>query len=641
MCGIAGMLSCAGPVDPDVLERMGEALHHRGPDGAGSWTDADAGIGLAHRRLSVLDLSPAGTQPMCSHDGRWWISFNGEIYNHDALRRELGAARSIPWRGHSDTEVLLACLSHWGVDETLARVNGMFALALWDRHERQLYLARDPVGEKPLYIGWFGGGIAFASELRAFLQLPGFKTDIDRDALGALLRHGYIPAPDAIYEGVYKLPQGSYIVLDRAFASRVPDTDEFLAMSRRYWRLSDVAGQGLREQYPPDVRQTKQLIDRQLRRSIALRMSADVPVGAFLSGGIDSSLIVALMQAQSTRPVRTFTIGFDASDQDESSHAEAVARHLGTEHLTVRFDEGAARDRVPGISALYDEPFADSSQLPTAMLAEVAREHVTVSLAGDGGDELYFGYARYFRAQALWSLYRHMPGIGHAAARLLRDSLGARFSRRGARFRRLLEYGACRDANEVHAALTDTRLMPEQLLVGLPTVRRDGCTWSVPPMSAHRDELQMMFCDQQGYLPDNLMVKTDRASMAVALEVRMPFLDPGMVASSWRVPFSLKSHAGVGKWLLREMLADYVPRALFDRPKQGFSVPLGGWLRGPLREWAEDLLAERRLRADGYLQPRPVREIWNRHLQGHDQSRALWAILAFQSWLAHQPPSQP
>lgn len=636
MCGIAGFLSPDNVISEDTLKSMANALRHRGPDGDGLWRDPDAGIGLAHRRLAVVDLSVAGAQPMCSDNGRWLIAFNGEIYNHQELRRELDASRTKVWRGHSDTEVLLAAFAHWGVDQTLQRVNGMFALALWDRQERKLYLARDQMGEKPLYLAWLPNGIAFASELKAFIHLPGFKAEIDRSAIALLLRYGYVPTPHVIYRDVFKLPQGCYIVLDRTLALRALDTQEFLSLKRPFWQLLNVATDGMQQALSTDLHQAKQLLDTQLRKSVALRMLADVPVGAFLSGGIDSSIIVALMQAQSSHPVRTFTIGFDESDYDESRYAEIVARHLGTEHLTVRFGPDAARDRLPDIATLYDEPFADSSQLPTAMLAEVTRQHVTVSLSGDGGDELFFGYDRYFNALKFWSLYRRIPMCWRAAGTAILEPISHWFPNRSRRIQRFVQSFNGRNANDVHTALASIWPKPEHMVIGLEPDYHDACAGFSFPESMREDELRMMFYDQKCYLPDNLMVKTDRASMAVALEARMPFLDPNVIALSWQIPFELKVRGGMGKWLLREMLADYLPRGLFDRPKKGFNAPIGPWLRGPLREWAEDLLAENRLRDEGYFHPQLVRDVWHLHLNGRDESSALWAVLAFQSWFAHQ-----
>ena len=629
MCGIAGAIAPPDRLDEEALRqlgtRMGAAIAHRGPDDAGTWTDAAAGLVLAHRRLAIVDLSPEGHQPMVSDDGRWVIAFNGEIYNHHTLRGEL-AARGQAFRGHSDTEVLLAAIAHWGVEAALARSNGMLALAAWDRHARTLWLARDRVGKKPLYYGWTGDGtFLFGSELAALRACPSLRTDVDPDALALLLRLDYIPAPHCILKGVRKLPAGALVRIDatRTDARSVPDVHRWWNAHARHEAAIDAGFEG-------DEDAALDALDTMLRDAVALRMEADVPLGAFLSGGTDSSLVTALMQVQSTRPVRSFSIGFDNAVHDESAHAAAVARHLRTDHTELRADGRAALDLVPGIARIYDEPFADSSQLPTALLCRLARQHVTVALSGDGGDELFFGYGRYVRAlrndarlerlpRRLLSRLAGDPGerarLGGVAA--LRAELSTRNLQDVARHRisrwRRPEH-VVRGAHPVVTAYDD----PAALL-------RNG---------TQADQLMAM--DFACYLPEDILTKVDRASMAVSLEARVPLLDHRVVEFAWRVPMRQKLRGGQGKWLLRQVLHRHVPNHLIDRPKKGFSVPLGNWLRGPLRDWAQALLDPVRLRDQGLFRHQAVQRVWQAHLAGRaDFSAHLWGILMVQSWLDH------
>lgn len=649
MCGIAGFL--AAPCSPaeDVADRarkMAEAIVHRGPDDSGVWQDADICIALAHRRLSILDLSPAGHQPMHSTCGRFVLVFNGEIYNHLLLRDQLeNAGYSYGWRGHSDTETLLAGFAVWGVSETLQRAVGMFAFAVWDKIERTLTLARDRFGEKPLYYGWMGQGanqaFLFASELKALRAYPGFDNPVNRGALALYTQYSVVPAPYSIYENIYKLQPGYILTLRR------DDVVRQVVRLDCYWRLVDAVSHGQADLITNE-KEALSLLDAVLRESVAIQAVADVPLGAFLSGGIDSSLIVALMQTQSERPVQTFTVGFDESGFDESPHAFAVARHLGTDHHEVRVTSDDARSVIPLLPRLYDEPFADSSQIPTYLVCKAARQQVTVALSGDAGDELFGGYNRYFWAERVWKQISRLPLP-------LRQTFGATIQHipNGAwdRLGRILpgNYGIARLGDKAYKLANRM-----QTVKSLDDLYRSLLTdWPQNPpivkgaahLATHLDnaslvagvseaEHRMMLWDSISYLPDDILTKVDRAAMGVSLETRVPFLDHRVAELSWRLPLNMKIRDGVGKWALRQVLYNYVPRQLIERPKAGFGIPVGQWLRGPLRDWAEHLLDEKRLEAEGYLAPKPVREIWQQHLSGrHDWTVRLWTVLMFQAWL--------
>jgi asparagine synthase (glutamine-hydrolysing) len=643
MCGFAGFLAPNG-LDRDahaIARAMADRLAHRGPDDAGTWLDHEAGIALAHRRLSIVDLSPAGAQPMRSAGGRYVIVFNGEIYDHLALREALGDAGG-PWRGHSDTETLLAAIERWGVREALERCVGMFAFALWDTLDRRLVLARDRLGEKPCYYGWSRGALAFGSELKALRALPGYDATPDPEVLALYLRYGYVPAPHAIHRGVVKLPPGCIVQWPRgSTVGTMPEPEP-------YWTLREVAEAGIADPFGGDEGAAVDELERLLHQSIALQRVADVPLGAFLSGGIDSSTVVALMQAQASSPVRTFTMGFAEDGYDESAHARAVARHLGTDHteLTVTPEEGmAALTRIPGI---YDEPYGDASAIPTMLLAALARRDVTVSLSGDGGDELFAGYGRYHRVEQVWRQIRRVPPpLRLAAAAALRmvpaRELGAALGRvRPGGLAHLLPQrvrslqialraeSVLEPYREVMSLWTD----PADLLEG--DVREPPSALTDPAMrlGAGHSIDEMAYADGVSYLPDDVLVKVDRAAMAVSLETRVPLLDHRVVAFAWSLPQSLKTRNGTSKWVLRRVLDRYVPAELIERPKMGFGVPMDRWLRGPLREWAEDLLSPERLRSDGYLRPEPVRAAWEAHLAGTaDWQYHLWPVLALQAWL--------
>jgi asparagine synthase (glutamine-hydrolysing) len=642
MCGITGILDPTRRDDAATLETaatpMADALAHRGPDDSGSWHDAAAGIAFGHRRLSIVDLSPQGHQPMHAASGRYVLVFNGEIYNHLEMREEIDLAEpGRRWRGHSDTEVILAALDRFGLEGMLARVNGMFALAIWDRSERVLHLARDRIGEKPLYFGAVGGRFAFASELHALRTLPGFTGAIDPDALALYLRLGYVPGPHSIYTGIEKLQPGMRADV-RATGSRIQ------VERRTYWDLEAVARAGLSRPRADDDSESLHGLRERLERSVRQRMIADVPLGAFLSGGIDSSLVVAIMQRLSDKPVRTFTIGFDDREFDEAPHAREVARHLRTEHTEEYVSAKQALDAVPRLPQVYDEPFADASQIPTLLVSGMARRHVTVALSGDGGDELFFGYERYVRTARLARV--PLPMRRAAAAMLRRSSharVGAVANALLPRAQRFAQAGDKLAKLEAVVGAPDARAIYERVVSRWPNERVPalaGARASDPGFLAGRNaDLPlapwMMLTDQQLYLPDDILVKTDRAAMAVSLETRVPLLDHTLAEYAWSLPLSLKHRDGRGKHLLRALLAEYVPASLTERPKRGFAVPLAQWLRGPLRGWAEDLLDERRLREQGLLDAARVRARWNEHLSGsrnaHDD---LWTVLCLQSWLA-------
>jgi len=639
MCGIAGLWEelgqGAGADARAAVDAMTATLVHRGPDDGGCWQDPAAGLALGHRRLSILDLSPAGHQPMLSRCGRYVTAFNGEIYNHAELRAALGDAR---WRGHSDTETLLEAVARWGIVAALKRCTGMFALALWDRERRELHLARDRLGEKPLYYGRLGRTLVFASELKALRAHPDWRGEIDRGALALLLRHNCIPAPHSIYRGIHKLMPATLLTL-RADGS----SDE-----TRYWSAREVAERGVNEPFAGSEDEAAAELERLLSRSVARQMVADVPLGAFLSGGIDSSLVVALMQAQSARPVKSFTIGFNEPGYDEAGHARAVAHHLGTEHTELTVSPRQALEVIPRLPELYDEPFSDASQIPTFLVAQLAREQVAVSLSGDGGDELFGGYNRYFLGRSLWRRIGWLPrGVRRAAASAIAavppagwDALFSclprlRHARPGDKLHKLAGILGARDADEIYRRLVSHWQHPAAVVIGGAepvTALTDSGAWPELPDFTQR----MMYLDLVSYLPDDILVKVDRAAMGVSLETRVPMLDHELVEFAWRVPLSMKIRGGQGKWLLRRVLHKHVPRELIERPKMGFGVPIDAWLRGPLRDWAEALLDEARLAREGYFDPRTIRTRWREHLSGRrNWQYQLWDVLMFQAWLEH------
>lgn len=641
MCGISGYLAPDKLRDDPriVLDRMNRTLTHRGPDDMGSWWDEETGIGFGHCRLSIVDLSQEGHQPMHSASGRYVITFNGEIYNFTALRQEL-ARLDHRFRGHSDTEVMLAAFDQWGVEAVIKRLVGMFAFALWDRREQVLYLVRDRMGEKPLYYGWMGGVFLFGSTLKALQAHPAWQGEIDRDALALFMRHNYIPAPHSIYRGIYKLLPGTILKLPLAQAKRRACPNPL-----PYWSAREVAEAGITSPFTGSEAEAIDELDRLLRAAVAGQMVADVPLGAFLSGGIDSSTVVALMQAQSTQPVKTFTIGFEEAAYNEAEYAKAVAQHLGTDHTEFYVKPAEAMAVIARLPAIYDEPFADSSQIPTFLVSQLARTQVKVSLSGDGGDELFCGYNRYLGARTAWRRIGWMPqaikqaisrGIAAIAAAVPDASLNGLEELRQ-RARNLLHEWAKNLASDrpelIYHRLVSHWEDPTSVVRDAReplTVLTDGDRLAALPDFTER----MMYLDQVSYLPDDILVKVDRASMAVSLEARVPLLDHRVVEFAWRVPLQMKLRQGQSKWLLRQLLYRYVPPSLIERPKSGFSIPLAEWLREPLREWAEALLDERRLREEGFFHPQPIREKWAEHLSGHsNHAYDLWTVLVFQAWL--------
>jgi len=634
---------------------MCHQLKHRGPDSGNVWVDNESGIALGHRRLAVIDLSPAGSQPMVSPCNRFILVYNGEIYNAIELLKALDEAEKVVhWRGHSDTEILLAAISCWGLNATLPRLTGMFAFALWDRQEASLTLVRDRLGEKPLYYGWAGDTFLFGSELKALSAHPMWRGEINPDALRTYLRFGYIPSPLSIFRNIKKLPPGCLLSVKFEKGNVADSCDP-----SPYWSADEIANLGARQPFTGSDREAIDTLENLLGSSVRQQMVADVPLGAFLSGGIDSSLIVALMQEHSPRQVQTFTMGFSVPDYNESEYAGRVARHLGTDHTELIVTPDDVLNFIPHLSLLFDEPFADSSQIPTFLVSRLARKHVTVSLSGDGGDELFGGYNHYKLATTLWKRLAWLPSGGKKLlARGLR-SCPSIFSGRaenflGPIFERFGRRGPMADKMRKLAELI-TEKDEEGLYLGLISVWRD--TQSLVPAASLGGALvsrmkgkgilsfeeRMMVFDMTQYLPDDILVKVDRAAMGVSLETRIPLLDHRIVEFALRLPLHFKIREGSGKWILKQILYRRLPREFFSRPKRGFAVPLDSWLRGPLREWADELLSEERLRNEGILNPQPIRDRWRRHLAGEGQYQtSLWTVLMFQAWHeAWQKKSDP
>jgi asparagine synthase (glutamine-hydrolysing) len=643
MCGFTGYFGGTDfdRIDPKIqLKKMADTLIHRGPDSEGYWMDGDAHIALAHRRLAILDLSPQGHQPMTSVSSRYVIAFNGEIYNHLDIRTELdNKLQGSTWRGHSDTETLLAAIEFWGVEDTLKNCVGMFAFALWDHKEQALYLVRDRFGEKPLYYGWQNGTLLFGSELKSLVQHVDFSGKINREALDLFLKYNYIPAPYSIWQGIHKLPAGTFIKISKNLVGK-PEA---------YWSLKDVAERGVESPLILSDQDAILQLDTVLRTAVKGQMLADVSLGALLSGGIDSSTIVALMQAQSDQPVKTFSIGFHDKKSDESGYAEAIAKHLGTDHTTLMMQPQDMLDMIVRIPQMYDEPFADSSLVPTSIVMSLAKKQVSVALSGDAGDELFGGYNRYFLAPQIWGFLKWIPPVlrgrvtnillvltpnqwdklMYPLAKLMNQShIGDKIYRLAQRLQGI------RNFDDLYLALVTEWGNTDDIVLGVNHESTDALLLQRDRWPSLDNPIErMMALDAMTYMSDDILVKVDRAAMAVSLETRAPFLDHRVAELAWRIPLHQKIRNGQGKWLLRQVLYQYVPSELIDRPKMGFGIPLDDWLRGPLRDWADALLTTEMLSRDGLFNVTEVQKNWQQHLQGKRQyGYRLWSILMFQSW---------
>ncbi|TDR76715.1 asparagine synthase (glutamine-hydrolyzing) [Paludibacterium purpuratum] len=642
MCGIVGI--CVSPgheIDLERLRKMTDAISHRGPDASGLWLSPDLRVGLGHRRLSILDLSPAGAQPMTSPSGRFVVTYNGEIYNFQALRQKLEEF-GIHFNGHSDTEIVLAAFERWGIPDTLAKLSGMFALAVWDTEDQSLWLARDRVGIKPFFYSTANNQLLFASELKPLVIYLGTLPSISQVGLSEYLRLGYVPGELSIFEGIHKLPPGCYAKYQNGQ----------LSAPIAYWHIEDVVARGASAMLT-DTQDAIDQLEKTLSHAVASHMVSDVPLGAFLSGGIDSSTVVALMQAQSSRPIKTFSIGFHERGYNEAEHAHAVAKHLGTEHTELYVSDEDARGVIPLLPEMYDEPFADPSQIPTFLVSRLARQHVTVALSGDGGDELFAGYNRYMFVSSFWRRLKQLPApLRKAMAQLLASKSADNWDNLFHRLKGILPKGVipalpgqkihkvatilpAASLDAVHARLIAQWPNPELLL-------QTPWRMDMPPeMNLSRlsdqaltDAEQQMLWDIQSYLVDDILTKVDRASMRVSLEARVPLLDPSVIDLAWRIPFSMKLREGNSKWILRQVLYRYVPKALVERPKMGFSVPVDDWLRHSLHDWADNYLAADRLNAEGYLESKTVRQTWQQHRTGTiNAGGQIWTLLMFQTWL--------
>jgi asparagine synthase (glutamine-hydrolysing) len=646
MCGITGFFHAQQQMSNDemgnIVQKMCQSLIHRGPDDSGIWIDSENTIALGHRRLAIIDISPLGHQPMVSPDGRYVIVFNGEIYNFLELKNKLERLGH-NFRGDSDTEVMLASFCQWGVELAVKQFNGMFAFGLWDQQERVFYLGRDRLGEKPLYYGWIGNTLLFASELKALKAYPNFHSEINRDALTLFLRYSYIPAPYSIYQDIYKLPPGCLLTCKDADMRPQP---------KPYWSFSEVAELGIVEPFQGSEVEAIAQMEALLLEAVGMRMVADVPLGAFLSGGIDSSTIVALMQAQSTQAIKTFTIGFHEKTYNEAEYAKAVAKHLGTNHTELYVTPEDALAVIPQLPFLYDEPFADQSQIPTFLVSQLAKKNITVCLSGDGGDEIFAGYNKYFLGQSIWQKISWLPknlrqiianNLTNLSPQNWDDILTKvnfllpakfRYSTFGNSIHKLAGVFAVSDPEEMYFGLASHWKQPTDVVINSrepDTIFSQRQYWAQLPDFTQR----MMYLDTVTYLPDDILVKVDRASMGVSLEGRIPFLDHRVVELAWRIPLSMKIRHDQGKWLLRQILHKYVPQNLIERPKTGFGIPIDSWLRTDLRDWGETLLDESRLQQEGFFYPQLIRQKWMEHLSGkRNWQYDLWNILMFQSWLS-------
>lgn len=629
MCGIAGFYNLKADKQSVLCQSIGQsmekAIAHRGPDTSAVWIDPDLPVVLAHRRLSIIDLSDGGKQPMHSHSGRYVIITNGEIYNYQKLQKELEEAGQT-FKSRSDTEVMLTAFEHWGISLALQKLNGMFAFVLWDRKERQLHFVRDRFGKKPLYVGWSGNDLVFGSELKSFHAHPDFKTDINKEALHIYMRYGYVHAPYSIFENVWQILPAGRLTLD---LQGLQAGDNLASKMETYWSLKSAAEQGRSNLINEPEEEIISGLEKEIETAVSQRMISDVPLGAFLSGGIDSSAVVAMMQKNSSKSVKTYSVGFDVEGFNEAEHAKEIAGHLGTDHHEFYVSELEARDAIPILPDIYDEPFSDQSQIPTYLISKLARKHVTVVLTGDGGDEILAGYDRHTKIPALWSSVGWMPNLVRQAACGAVARLPT--SNKAARAMRLM---TLQNPERIYDRLLSSWPEEKAVVNGTYNVTPPLKEEKYWPVNLNFAE-SMIYGDQLSYRPNDLMVKMDRASMAVALEARAPLMDYKLAEYCWRLPHNMKVRNGKGKWALRQILKKHVPEQMFERPKQGFSVPIEEWLRGSLKDWANDLLSEDALNKHGLLDNKLIREEWqnfqeNRGFQ--DVPKHLWSVLMFQSW---------
>ena len=647
MCGINGFYSKSSSTFDNVIVKMNSAISHRGPDTNGAWLDKNSGIVLGHQRLSIIDLSASGNQPMRSSSGQFTITYNGEVYNHLEIRKELEKSNSnLKWRGFSDTETLLEAIDFWGIEKSLQKIDGMFAFGLWNQKTRSLVLARDRIGEKPLYFGWQGKGenkvFLFGSELKALKVHPEFDGAINRDAIALQLRHNCIPAPYSIYNDIYKLLPGHYLQLNEYDLEK-----NLLPSPKKYWSLIDCATHGNNNQFKLSNEEIQKDLEIHLKNSVKKQMISDVPLGAFLSGGIDSSTVVALMQSQSKHPVKTFTIGFSENDYNETQYAKKIAKHLGTNHSELYVSSKTAMEVIPKLPTIYDEPFSDSSQIPTFLVSQLAKQHVKVALSGDGGDELFCGYTRHAISKKFFNISRLIPlsfrkiisdGIksvpSHNWNRLSKFLPGLNnYSKLGDKIHKGADILNARTLFDIYYMLCSHWQNPTKTVINS---KEPGTflTKFRPKLKGLNSQQQMMVLDFITYLPNDILVKVDRAAMSASLETRVPFLDHKLIEYVWKIPHSLKFRNGSGKWILKQILSQYVPKNLTERPKMGFEIPIGFWLRGPLRDWAENLLNQKRLKQERYFNPELIRDKWAEHLSGKKNWQYdLWDILMFQAWI--------